>query len=161
VNFDAQGLAIIVSAALPVALIVSLLVFRWHYLRVVRRTMYAAAGVAPEREKPPALERSRPEPLVLPIWGSGIRHSPGDPAAIAARAAKAGVGAIIVLDLARVGMGGGVDLGLISAIRKAAPGVMLLAGGGVRDEADLALLSNVGCDGVLTATMLHNGRLSR
>jgi hypothetical protein len=65
VNFDAQGLAVIVSATLPVALIVSLLVFRWHYLRVVRRTMYAAGGVAPERGKPPPLERSRPEPLVL------------------------------------------------------------------------------------------------
>ena len=97
----------------------------------------------------------------VPIWGAGLRHSPGDPASIAARAAKAGVGAIIVLDLARVGMGGGVDLGLISAVRKAAPGVMLLAGGGVRDDADLAALSGVGCDGVLTATMLHEGRRSR
>ena len=97
----------------------------------------------------------------VPIWGSGIRHSPGDPASIAARAAKAGVGAIIVLDLARVGMGGGVDLGLISAIRKAAPGVMLLAAGGVRGEQDLERLTAIGCDGALTATMLHNGRLSR
>lgn len=81
-----------------------------------------------------------------------------DPAVMAARAAQAGVGAIIVLDLARVGMGGGVDLDLIRAVRAAAPGVMLLAGGGVRGEEDLAALSEAGCDGVLAATMLQSSR---
>jgi phosphoribosylformimino-5-aminoimidazole carboxamide ribotide isomerase len=90
----------------------------------------------------------------------GVRASSGagDPALLAARAARAGVGAIIVLDLARVGMGGGVDLALIGAVRAAAPGVMLLAGGGVRGDEDLAVLSQAGCDGVLAATMLHRAR---
>jgi phosphoribosylformimino-5-aminoimidazole carboxamide ribotide isomerase len=88
--------------------------------------------------------------------GSGLRASGTTPPSLAARAAGAGVGAIIALDLARVGLGGGVDLRMIRAVRKAAPGVMLLAGGGVRGEEDLALLSEAGCDGVLAATMLHN-----
>jgi phosphoribosylformimino-5-aminoimidazole carboxamide ribotide isomerase len=78
---------------------------------------------------------------------------------LAQRAAAAGVGAIIVLDLARVGTGAGLDLALIGRIRGAAPGVALLAGGGVRDGADLSGLSDAGCDGALVATALMSGRL--
>lgn len=80
---------------------------------------------------------------------------------IAARAAQAGVGAIIVLDLARVGTGAGLDLSLIATVRAAAPDVMLLAGGGVRGEQDLERLTAIGCDGALVATAVHQGRLSR
>jgi len=80
---------------------------------------------------------------------------------IAARAARSGVGAIIVLDLARVGSGGGLDFDVIAAIRAAAPDVMLLAAGGVRGDQDLARLTAIGCDGALVATALHQGRLSR
>nr|AAY89282.1 Orf17 [uncultured bacterium BAC10-10] len=77
---------------------------------------------------------------------------------IAARAVEAGVGAIIVIDVARVGMGEGVDLALISSLRSVAPAV-LLAGGGVRGSEDLASLAHAGCDGVLVATALHDGRI--
>jgi phosphoribosylformimino-5-aminoimidazole carboxamide ribotide isomerase len=85
----------------------------------------------------------------------------GEPAeAIAARAADAGVGTLIVIDLARVGMGGGLDLALISRVRKAAPAQVLLAGGGVRGADDLAQLAGAGCDGALVATALHSGQLT-
>jgi phosphoribosylformimino-5-aminoimidazole carboxamide ribotide isomerase len=80
---------------------------------------------------------------------------------IAARAAQAGIGAMIVLDLARVGNGSGPDFDLIAGIRAAAPAIMLLAGGGVRGDQDLERLTAVGCDGALVATALHQGRLSR
>jgi phosphoribosylformimino-5-aminoimidazole carboxamide ribotide isomerase len=93
--------------------------------------------------------------------GSGLKAHGTTPAALAARATRAGVGAIIVLDLARVGLGGGVDVELIRSVRAAAPDVMLLAGGGVRGEEDLALLSDAGCDGVLAATMLQRVRSVR
>src|SRR6185295_10503717 len=56
---------------------------------------------------------------------------------IAARAADAGAGAVIVLDLARVGSGRGVDFELMARVREAAPRVTLLAGGGVRQLDDL------------------------
>jgi phosphoribosylformimino-5-aminoimidazole carboxamide ribotide isomerase len=79
---------------------------------------------------------------------------------IAARAAGAGAGTVIVLDLARVGTAKGIDLALIARVRAVAPGVVLLAGGGIRGLDDLARLSAVGCDGALVATALHDGRLS-
>jgi phosphoribosylformimino-5-aminoimidazole carboxamide ribotide isomerase len=78
---------------------------------------------------------------------------------IAARAAHAGAGALIVLDLARVGLGAGVDMELMRRVREAAPDVALFAGGGVRDFEDLARLDGAGCDGALVATALLDGRL--
>jgi phosphoribosylformimino-5-aminoimidazole carboxamide ribotide isomerase len=79
---------------------------------------------------------------------------------IATRAADAGVGALIVLDLARVGSGAGVDLELMARVREAASRVVLLAGGGVRHLDELLRLANCGCDGALVATALHKGQLS-
>jgi phosphoribosylformimino-5-aminoimidazole carboxamide ribotide isomerase len=78
---------------------------------------------------------------------------------LAERAASAGAAAIIVLDLARVGTGQGLDLVLIGAVRKAAPYVTLLAGGGVRGQEDLTLLEEIGCDGALVGTALISGDL--
>jgi phosphoribosylformimino-5-aminoimidazole carboxamide ribotide isomerase len=65
-----------------------------------------------------------------------------------------------VLDLARVGEGGGPDVEVIARVREAAPAPLLLAGGGVRGLTDLARLAEIGCDGALVATALLDGRLS-
>jgi phosphoribosylformimino-5-aminoimidazole carboxamide ribotide isomerase len=81
------------------------------------------------------------------------------PSAIAARAVAAGAAGLIVLDLARVGRGVGLDLALVGDLRRSAPDVMLLAGGGVRDVEDLRALAARGCDGALVATALHDGRI--
>jgi phosphoribosylformimino-5-aminoimidazole carboxamide ribotide isomerase len=98
------------------------------------------------------------EPVMATGASGGI--SPGESAhLVAARAANAGVGAVIVIDLARVGTGAGLDLALIARVREAAPGLTLLAGGGVRGLEDLARLADSGCDGALVATALHDGRL--
>ena len=83
------------------------------------------------------------------------------PTVTAGRAVDCGVESIVAIDLARVGTGGGPDLELIARVREAAPHVMLLAGGGVRDADDLARLADAGCDGALVATALHDGSLSR
>ncbi len=84
----------------------------------------------------------------------------GEPAhAIAARAAEAGIGAIILLDLDRVGADGGPDLDRVARVRSAAQDPMLLVGGGIRDAGDVRALAGVGCDGVLLATALHRGRI--
>jgi len=70
-----------------------------------------------------------------------------------------GVASIIVIDLARVGTGEGIDVRLIAGVRDAAPHTVLLAGGGVRGIDDLARLRDAGCDGALVATALHDGRI--
>jgi len=79
---------------------------------------------------------------------------------MAARAASAGAGTLIVIDLARVGTGVGIDVALLDRVRAAAPGVRLIAGGGVRGWDDLVQLAGAGCDGALVATALHDGRIT-
>jgi phosphoribosylformimino-5-aminoimidazole carboxamide ribotide isomerase len=79
---------------------------------------------------------------------------------IAARAAGAGAEAIIVIDLARIGSATGPDFDLLSRVRAEVPGAMLFAGGGVRGVADLSRLADLGCDGALVASALHDGALS-
>jgi phosphoribosylformimino-5-aminoimidazole carboxamide ribotide isomerase len=81
------------------------------------------------------------------------------PHLLAARAVRAGVRALIVIDVARVGTRSGIDIAIIQQVRDAAPGVTLLAGGGVRGADDLIRLADAGCDGALVATALHDGRL--
>ncbi len=92
--------------------------------------------------------------------GIELGVAPGATAAdIAVAAAHAGVETMIVLDLARVGMGGGPPLMLVRGVRRAAPALSVFAGGGVRDIHDLTALAAEGCAGALVATALQNGRL--
>ncbi len=80
---------------------------------------------------------------------------------IAAEALEAGVRRMIVLDLAQVGVYGGAGaLRLCETIRGLDPGLELITGGGVRSLADIQTLANVGCDAVLVASALHDGRIT-
>ena len=81
------------------------------------------------------------------------------PETIAREVAAAGAGAVIVLDLARVGSGTGIDVGMLSSIRKAIR-VKLLAGGGISGRDDLDATAGAGCDAVLAASALIDGRLT-
>jgi phosphoribosylformimino-5-aminoimidazole carboxamide ribotide isomerase len=84
----------------------------------------------------------------------------GDPFEIARCAIAAGCNHLIVLDIARVGTGGGVPtLALCKQIRSAFPTVTILTGGGVRGVEDLRTLDRSGVDGVLIASALHDGSL--
>ena len=95
----------------------------------------------------------------VPIIVPGSTHAAVSAPALASLAADAGATSIIVLDLARVGAGHGCDLETLATVRRAAPDVTLLAGGGVRDSDDLTRLADAGCDGALVATALLTGRL--
>lgn len=97
--------------------------------------------------------------------GRVLRPNPGwssdDPLEIAGQAVAAGVGTLIVLDLAGVGVGGGVPtVELCRRIRARHPQVTLITGGGVRGIEDLHRLSAAGLDGVLIASALHDGRVT-
>jgi phosphoribosylformimino-5-aminoimidazole carboxamide ribotide isomerase len=100
-----------------------------------------------------SLDLRHGEPVVA---RDGLLHAEA-PDRIAARAVDAGTETIIVLDLGRVGTGAGLDIETIISVRRAVPGVTLLAGGGVHGRDDLARLADTGCDGVLVATALHRG----
>jgi phosphoribosylformimino-5-aminoimidazole carboxamide ribotide isomerase len=83
------------------------------------------------------------------------------PEDLAARAAEAGVAAVIVLDLARVGSGSGVDLELLARIKSRVSTLPGYAGGGVRHMGDVEQLRRVGCDGALVATALLDGQITK
>jgi phosphoribosylformimino-5-aminoimidazole carboxamide ribotide isomerase len=68
---------------------------------------------------------------------------------------------VIVMSLRRVGSGMGPDLARLDEIRMRARDRQIFAAGGVRDDDDLRVLAGQSVSGVLVATALHEGGLSR
>lgn len=80
---------------------------------------------------------------------------------IGQQALALGVRRMIVLDLARVGVGQGPGAeDLCRRLRAESPDVELIGGGGVRGAADLRRLAVAGCNAALVASALHDGGLS-
>ncbi|MBX9681046.1 MAG: hypothetical protein K2X38_20000 [Gemmataceae bacterium] len=93
-------------------------------------------------------------PLAREAW-------PSSPRAIADLAVALGVRRLLILDLAKVGVGEGLGTDdLCRDLRRASPNLELLAGGGVRGADDLTHLESLGLDAVLVASALHDGRLT-
>ena len=86
-----------------------------------------------------------------------------DPWTIAERAIQwANVRRLIVLDLARVGVGEGVATDTFCArLKRSHPDVEVTTGGGVRGPDDVRQLLANGVDHVLVASALHDGRITR
>jgi phosphoribosylformimino-5-aminoimidazole carboxamide ribotide isomerase len=82
-----------------------------------------------------------------------------DPMALLREFQEAGVSQVIVLDLARVGSGEGVNVPFLREVLKKIK-VNVYVGGGVREIKDLMELKGVGVFGVLVATALHSGKIS-
>ena len=81
--------------------------------------------------------------------------------AIAAQVVALGVRRVIVLDLARVGVAGGVGTEpLCGRLAKAYPDLQVIAGGGVRGADDLRRLNASGVRTALIASALHDGLLT-
>jgi phosphoribosylformimino-5-aminoimidazole carboxamide ribotide isomerase len=95
-----------------------------------------------------------------PIVVNGA-HAAGPRSAeeIAGLAVASGTNTLIVIDLARVGTGRGVDVDLLGRIRAASPGLSLVAGGGISGWDDLVQVAKAGCSAALVATALHDGRI--
>lgn len=70
-----------------------------------------------------------------------------------------GVSQIILLDLAKVGSGEGVNLSFLHEVLRNIKAEVFV-GGGVRDVKDLVELKGLGVFGVLVATALHLGEIS-
>jgi phosphoribosylformimino-5-aminoimidazole carboxamide ribotide isomerase len=83
-----------------------------------------------------------------------------EPFALAAEAVGLGARRLLVLDLARVGEGGGTGTeDLCRRLSRAYPAVELAAGGGVRGVTDLRRLRDCGVAAALLASALHDGTL--
>lgn len=100
--------------------------------------------------------------LSLDLRGGRAAGGPepdASPAELARRAAAAGAGRLLALELGRVGSGRGPDLELLRRCRAAAPEVGLTAAGGVRGPADVEAAAEAGCDECMVATALYGGQL--
>jgi phosphoribosylformimino-5-aminoimidazole carboxamide ribotide isomerase len=81
---------------------------------------------------------------------------------IARQALAQGVRRLLVLDLARVGLGAGIGTEeLCARLAAVHPGLDLSAGGGVRGRDELERLQTAGVSVALVASALHDGRLTR
>lgn len=83
----------------------------------------------------------------------------GDPLSLVQKFEDMGVEEVIVLDLARVGSGLGVDTAFIGELIEETT-VDVYVGGGVRGLDDLVELRSLGVAGALVATALHNGKIT-
>jgi phosphoribosylformimino-5-aminoimidazole carboxamide ribotide isomerase len=92
--------------------------------------------------------------------GDATKWRTADPLAIVEQVIEAGFTQLIVLDIATVGTAAGVPtLALCAEIRRLYPQVRLIAGGGLRNVADLRDLAKHGVDAALIASALHNGSI--
>ncbi|MEX0701986.1 MAG: HisA/HisF-related TIM barrel protein [Planctomycetales bacterium] len=81
---------------------------------------------------------------------------------IAALAAAAGIHRLLVLDLAGIGLRGGIStLPLCGELRRRYASWEMFTGGGARSAADLRAARDTGLDGALVATALHEGWIAR
>lgn len=104
-----------------------------------------------------SLDLKAGEPLGDPAVWDGA-----DAPAIARRAIACGAQTLIMLDLARVGVGGGTGTEeLCRRVTAACPQVEVFVGGGVRGVEDLRRLKECGVAGALVASALHDGSLRR
>lgn len=88
------------------------------------------------------------------VWGGT------DPQVVARSAIQAGIGGMIVLDVAGVGVANGVPTAaLCRQVRAASAGLPLITGGGVRSIDDVGQLLADGVTSVLVASALHTGRI--
>jgi len=85
-----------------------------------------------------------------------------EPFEIAVRAVAEGVTRMIVLDLARVGVGKGLGtIELCDRLASRCPDLDLITGGGIRNEDDLREQWNHRISGVLVSSAFHSGAISR
>jgi phosphoribosylformimino-5-aminoimidazole carboxamide ribotide isomerase len=96
------------------------------------------------------------------LLGDLARWRSREPAAVAEEAIALGVRRLLILDLARVGVGTGTGTEeLCARLAAAHPEVEIAAGGGIRGKADLERLRDLGLAVVLVASALHDASLTR
>lgn len=94
------------------------------------------------------------------IWRGSSAESK-DPGAAAAHLLSLGFREAILLEMDRIGTGAGAGAALLSRVTAAAPEMGFIVGGGIGTAAELLHLKRAGACGVLLATALHDGAITR
>jgi phosphoribosylformimino-5-aminoimidazole carboxamide ribotide isomerase len=94
------------------------------------------------------------------VWRDGSTEST-DPYEVAARVQQLGFLDAVALEMERIGTGSGADAAFVGRMARAAPGVRLIVGGGIRTVEELLQLAGAGASGALLATALHDGTIMK
>jgi phosphoribosylformimino-5-aminoimidazole carboxamide ribotide isomerase len=90
--------------------------------------------------------------------GSANSSWKGEAWCVLEQAIEAGVDRVLILDLTQVGMRAGTGTeALCARVAATYPHIEIVAGGGIRNEADLRRLESIGVAAALMATALHDG----
>lgn len=81
------------------------------------------------------------------------------PIELARAAVRAGASSVVLLDLARVGSGAGVDEALARRVVRGIAPTDVVVGGGIQDGDAVRRLGALGVHGVLVGSALHDGRI--
>ncbi|MGH7411616.1 MAG: HisA/HisF-related TIM barrel protein [Candidatus Methylomirabilis sp.] len=94
------------------------------------------------------------------IWKEGSLES-RNPYEVAALLVRLGCREAILLEMQKIGTAGGADAGFVREITRTSPDMRFIVGGGIREATDLVHLKRAGASGVLLATALHDGSITR
>ncbi|MGH7369675.1 MAG: HisA/HisF-related TIM barrel protein [Candidatus Methylomirabilaceae bacterium] len=94
------------------------------------------------------------------VWRAGSTEST-DPYELAARLPPLGFLDAILLEMEKIGTGSGADATFVGRMTRAASGVQFIIGGGIRTVEEILQLKRAGASGVLLATALHDGTITR
>ena len=86
---------------------------------------------------------------------------PKDPSVLVPRLASLGFREAILLEMDRIGTGGGGDTELLDKVATAAPAMRFIVGGGIATTTEIIRLQRAGAAGILLATALHSGAITR
>lgn len=94
------------------------------------------------------------------IWREPFTES-SDPCVVTMYLRSLGFREAILLEMDRIGTGGGADIELLGRVTTAVPGMRFIVGGGIASAAEFVRLKRAGAFGVLLATALHDGTITR
>ena len=94
------------------------------------------------------------------VWREPSTES-SDPCVVAMRLLSLGFREAILLEMDKIGTSSEADAELLGRVTAAAPGMRFIVGGGITSVTELVRLKRAGASGVLLATALHNGTITR
>lgn len=141
-------------------------VARWVAVPGVERIIVGLESIARIDALTEIVRAAKPVPIVFSVdlrngvvlaRDATVRGVP--PIELAQAAARAGAVGVVLLDLARVGSGAGVDEMLAGNMANAIAPTDLMVGGGIPDMGAVRRLAALGVHGVLVGSALHDGRI--
>ena len=139
---------------------------RWAGVPGVERIIVGLESVASIDAVADIVRVAQPVPVVFSVdlrdgvpLSRDVALRAESPVEVARAAVRAGAESVVLLDLARVGSGAGVDEALARRVAEGIAPTALVVGGGIPDIDAVRRLGALGVHGVLVGSALHDGRI--